>query len=155
MNRFILRTVIMYIFWLLLTASLDWQELVVGLIVSLVTSWASLKISPSDPGESPSLKNWILYIPILFIEIVRANIQIAKLVLSPKITINPGFVKIPTKLTSSRKKWFLAHAITLTPGTVTVDILDDHLIVHWINIESNDAETQGKVIKDKFEKALS
>ena len=116
MNRFILRTVIMYVLWILLTASLDWQELVVGLVVSIVTSWASLKISPADPGKSPSLKNWLLYIPTLFIEIVRANIHIAKIVLSPKIDINPGFVKIPTELKSARKKWFLAQAITPETG---------------------------------------
>ena len=154
MNRFIFRTVLMYIFWMLLTASLNWQELVVGLVVSLVTAWASLQISPGDPGERPTLKNWLVYGPILFYEIVLANIYIAKIVLSRKIDVNPGFVKIPTKLKSPRKKWFLAHAITLTPGTVTVDIVDDHLIVHWINVEGDNPEEQGKIIKEQFEKAL-
>ncbi|QEN03900.1 Na+/H+ antiporter subunit D [Thiospirochaeta perfilievii] len=155
MNRVIIRAVIMFLFWILLTASLSLQELVVGLIVSIITSWASIKISPEDPGEGLTLKNWLLYAPILLIEIVKANIYMAKVVLSPKMNINPGFVKIPTKLTSARKKWFLAEAITLTPGTVTVDIIDNYLIVHWINVESDNEDEQGRIIKESFEKALS
>ena len=154
MSRFIGRAVVMFLFWLGLTASLDWQELVVGVIVALVTSWASLQISPDDPGKRLTFKNWLLFIPVVLIEIVKANIHIAKLVLSPKMNINPGMVKIPTKLTSPRKKWFLAEAITLTPGTVTVDILDDHLIVHWIDIQGKSEQEQGDAIKEQFEDIL-
>ncbi|MBN2618622.1 MAG: Na+/H+ antiporter subunit E [Spirochaetales bacterium] len=154
MGRFFGRTVVMYVFWIFLTASLNIQELILGFALSLITSWVSLKISPQNPGERLTLKNWLLYIPTLFIEIVKANISIAKLVLSPKININPGIVKVPTNLTSARKKWFLAEAITLTPGTVTLDIMDDYLLVHWIDIEGSNPDEYGKIIKEKFEKAL-
>ncbi|MBN2625455.1 MAG: Na+/H+ antiporter subunit E [Spirochaetales bacterium] len=154
MRRLLGRGVILFIFWILLTASLNGQELVLGAVLALLASWVSLKIAPQDPGERLSFRNWLLYVPTLFIEIVLANISIARLVLSPKININPGIVKIPTKLKSDRKKWFLAQAITLTPGTVTLDILDDYLLVHWIDIEGSDSEEQGRIIKEKFEKAM-
>jgi multicomponent Na+:H+ antiporter subunit E len=154
MNRFIARTVILFLFWVGLTASVHWEELLVGLISALVTSWASLKLVPDNPGERLSLISWMKFIPVLLWEIVVANIDVAKRVLAPKIRVNPGFVTIPTSLKSPRKKWFLAHAITLTPGTVTADIFEDSLLVHWIDVQEGTPEEHGKLIKDKFEKVL-
>ena len=155
MNRFIERFSIMFIFWLGLTASLNWQELLVGFFAALFASWASLKLVPGTADSTISFKQWIIFIPVVLIEIVKANVAIAKLVLSPKIVANPGFVMIPTNLKSDEKRWFLSQAITLTPGTVTADMFEDKLLVHWINIEGDDAAIQGDIIKGRFEKILA
>lgn len=157
MNKLMSRTILMFVLWIMLTASLAVDELITGFIVSIITAWISLELSPVDKNDTPiSLKGWFLFIPTLFIEIIKANIDITKIVLSPKIDINPGFVTIPTKLNSNTKRWFLANAITLTPGTVTVDILDDEtLLVHWIHIEGETPDKQGDIIKETFEKALA
>ena len=154
MRRYITLTTMLFILWLGLTASLQWQELATGLVASLVIAWASLKIAANSPQTEMKFKNWLLFIPTLFWEIIKANVEITKLVLAPKIKINPGFVTIKTDCTSDRKKWLLAHAITLTPGTVTADIIDDKLLVHWIDIKGNDIDEQGRIIKEKFEKVL-
>ncbi len=144
----------MFLFWIGLTASFHWQELLTGAIVSIITAWASLQLAPENPGEDLSLSNWLKFAPLLLWEIVLANIAVAKIVLSPKLNIKPGFVLVPTKLTSPRKKWFLAHAITLTPGTVTADILDDKMLIHWIDVQEGTPEVQGEMIKGKFETVL-
>lgn len=153
-SRIALRSVVMFVFWIGLTASLHWQEMLVGVIASIVTAWVSLKIAPEDPESRPSIISWLKFIPILLWEIVVANIDVTKRVLSPKIKVNPGFVLIPTTLKSTRKKWYLAQAITLTPGTVTADIIGDHLLVHWIDIKEGTPKEQGRVIKERFERVL-
>ena len=66
--------------------------------------------------------------------------------------ISPGIVKIKTNLTTDSGITALANSITLTPGTLTVDITDDgFLYIHWINVKSDDVEQATKLISQKFE----
>ena len=83
-----------------------------------------------------------------------ANLDVARRVISPTIPINPGIVEIKTNLKSDIGRLFLANSITLTPGTLTVDIKDDRLYIHWIDVSSSDVEVATKEIAGKFEKYL-
>ena len=64
------------------------------------------------------------------------------------------FVKFKTKLTSDFAKMVLANSITLTPGTLSVDIIDDTYYIHWIDVKSLDPEEVHKDIAEQFEKIL-
>jgi len=75
-------------------------------------------------------------------------------VFHPEIPIRPGIVKVKTSLKTDIAKTFLANSITLTPGTLTVDFIDDNLYIHWINIISDDPEVETELIVSKFEKFL-
>ena len=69
--------------------------------------------------------------------------------------IRPGIVKVKTKLKTAAGRTMLANSITLTPGTLTVDITDDdHLYIHWINVKSDDIEQATHHIVAKFEGVL-
>lgn len=72
----------------------------------------------------------------------------------PTIPINPGVVEVKTKLKSPVARLILANSITLTPGTLTVDIKDETLLVHWIDVKSTDLEKTTKYIAASFEKYL-
>ena len=74
--------------------------------------------------------------------------------LHPDLPINPGIVKILTGLSSDMGKSFLANSITLTPGTLTVDIDGEYLYVHWINVTTQDIEEASKIISGRFEKII-
>ena len=66
--------------------------------------------------------------------------------------IRPGIVKIKTSLTSESAITALANSITLTPGTLTVDLTDDGtLYVHWINVRSDDVDEATRMIARRFE----
>jgi multicomponent Na+:H+ antiporter subunit E len=66
--------------------------------------------------------------------------------------INPGIVKIKTRLKTDAGITALANSITLTPGTLTVDLTDDgFLYVHWINVKSTDTEEATRLIAERFE----
>ena len=97
----------------------------------------------------------IISLFLLFIkELVLSNIAVLKLVLSPKMNIRPGIFALPTELKKDWEILLLSNLITLTPGTLVVDISKDNktIYVHAIDIE--DIEESVKSIKDSFEKAI-
>ena len=82
---------------------------------------------------------FLIYIAIpFFLEMARANIDVAYRVITGRI--NPGIVKIKTGLSTDLGTTMLANSITLTPGTLTVDVDDatNDLYIHWINIKNKD-----------------
>jgi multicomponent Na+:H+ antiporter subunit E len=77
-------------------------------------------------------------------------------VINPKLPINPGIVKVKTTLKSDTALTFLANSITLTPGTLCVDIVAEEglLYIHWIDVKSQDVEKASQLIVTKFENVL-
>ncbi len=143
--------------WLALTSTFQWEELTTGVVISF---FLSLLLSGRylDLGLPPlSLKRIILalwYIFVLFWEIIKANLDVAYRVIHPKMPIRPGIVVIRTGLKSDIAKLVLANSITLTPGTFTLDIQGENLLIHWINVQAEDMEGATRIIGEKFEKYL-
>ena len=77
----------------------------------------------------------LFYIIVLLIEMVRANFAFIKLVLAPDIEVEPCIVKFRTGLKTEAARIALANSITLTPGTITVSLEDNELLVHALNRE--------------------
>jgi len=144
-----------FLLWLLLTGSLDRNEMLAGLFISIVVSVISAKRLLILNGVRFSLKSpvaLILYLGYFFKALFIANIDLAKRILSPDLPINPGMVEVETTMQSDLGKLLLANSITLTPGTLTVDVYDNRLLVHWINCESEtDIEAATKEVASHFE----
>jgi multicomponent Na+:H+ antiporter subunit E len=146
-----------FILWLALSSTLDPQELICGVLVCLIISLFAAHIYSKLGFPSLSLKIVLfslIYIVVLFWEIIKANFDIAYRVIHPKMPIKPGIVAIKTSLKSDLAKMILANSITLTPGTLTVDVIDDKLLIHWINVKAEDIDGATSLIGEKFEKYL-
>lgn len=143
--------------WLALTTTFQWQELSMGIFISLILA-LFLNKNYLQLGLPPvSIKRiifFILYISVLSIEIVKANFDVAYRVIHPKMPIKPGIIIIKTKLKQDIAKMILANSITLTPGTFTLDIKGDKLLIHWIYVRSEKMDESTKIIGQKFEKYL-
>ena len=153
----IFQFLIIFILWLLLTWSLAPQEVIVGAVVSLFLSLILHQVFLQGAGKlaQPARYFWFLvYLPVFFYHVVRANLDVAYRVLHPEMPIRPGIVKVRTTLESDMGRAFLANSITLTPGTLTVDLVGDHLYIHWINIVTEDPQEETEVIVKKFERYL-
>lgn len=87
-------------------------------------------------------------------EIIKANFDVAFRVIHPSLPINPGVVVIQTQLKSDIAKTILANSITLTPGTFTLNILEDKLLIHWIDVKATDIEKTTELIGGRFERYL-
>ena len=96
------------------------------------------------------LPDVIFYGIVLLVEIVRANFTIIRLVLAPSIQVSPCLVKFRTPLRTNAARIALANSITLTPGTITVSLEDDELLVHALDREIADG-LQGSI----FERLLA
>lgn len=156
MRRVIGAFLILYVFWLLLTWPPDLGFLIVGLLVTgLVVFLTAGRYPHREWLLNPGRWFWLLvYIPYFLYYCVKANLDVAYRVLHPDVPINPGIVKVRTKLKSRMGKTFLANSITLTPGTLTVDIVDQDLYVHWINVDTFDPEEQTREVVQRFEGLL-
>ncbi|MHC4076233.1 MAG: Na+/H+ antiporter subunit E [Planctomycetota bacterium] len=152
--------VLAFIVWMLLTwpvanGKIDLQVTVAGLIASLIVAVLFHEILPKEHHVfiSPVRIFWLLiYLPVFFFYVIKANLDVVYRALHPKMPIKPGIVKIKTSLKTESGITALANSITLTPGTLTVDLTDDgFLYIHWINVKSDDVEGATKDIAQKFE----
>lgn len=157
LKNFIYLFFLLLIIWVILTNSFQWQEFGLGIFISLVLS-IFLSKNYTQLGLPPfSFKRLIYiiaYVFVLFIEITKANFDVAYRVIHPKMPIQPGVVVIKTSLKQDMAKLILANSVTLTPGTFTLDIKGDELLIHWINVRSEDIEESTKNIGERFEKYL-
>lgn len=149
--------VISLLVWLGLTSSLRLQELLVGVGTCAVLSlWLGQQYSRLGLPRLGAKRLLFLfaYLVVLAFEILRANLDVAYRVLHPAMPIRPGVVVIKTRLTSDIAKMILANSITLTPGTFTLDVVGDRLLIHWINVQTDDIDEASRLIGGKFERYL-
>lgn len=149
-----------FLVWCLLSWVPDWQHIVVGLFVAPLIAYIMGDLFVTRPHVFKHLRRYwyfvFYYIPLFLWECFKANIDVAYRVLHPKLPINPGIVKVKTTLKMDTALTFLANSITLTPGTLAVDIDKDDgvLYIHWIDVKSKDTEVATKIIVERFENIL-
>jgi len=146
--------------WCFLNWVPDWQHLLVGFFISLIVAILAGDLFISRPHMlKHPYRYWyfiVVYVPRFLWECIKANIDVMYRVVHPAVPINPGIVKVKTELKTDAGITFLANSITLTPGTMSVDVDKDNgiLYVHWINVQDKDVEQATKIIVSKFEKIL-
>jgi len=146
-----------FLLWLLLTWTLNWQSLVAGGVVSIAVGLVFGTLFVTNAKKVFQVQRWfwvLVYIPIFFWEMAKANFDVAYRVLHPKMPIHPGIVKVKTKIKSEMGITFLANSITLTPGTFTVDLKGQILYIHCINVKHTDMAKASEDIVARFEKML-
>jgi len=151
MNRvsFALSFVILFSFWILLSGFFDFIHLFLGAICTFLVAWISHNLLI---GEVKDLKlavlrvlRFLAYLPWLLYQIMRANIDIAYRTLHPKMPISPGVIRFKTDLKTEMGMVTLANSITLTPGTVTIDIVEGEYFVHALAKEFAEGLLTGKM----------
>ncbi len=107
-----------------------------------LTMWMAVRMRILDHETAPytTIPQTLSYFVWLFIEIIKANIAVVRAVLSPNLNISPTMTKIPTPQKSDIGKVMFANSITLTPGTVSVSMEDDHILVHALLAEMSAPE---------------
>ncbi|HUX94757.1 MAG TPA: Na+/H+ antiporter subunit E [Bacteroidales bacterium] len=144
--------------WILLTGKFDGQNLITGAAVSLITTLIFSKYFRIDARKltHPKRYFWLLVYLLFFIwECIKANIDVAYRVLHPAMPVRPGIVKVKLTLKRALSRTILANSITMTPGTISVDIIGDSLYVHCIYLEDTNPEHYTYKISGKFEKILT
>ncbi len=149
-----------YLVWLILSWPPDVAHLLTGLgVAGLVTGLAGhLFVGRLTLLWQPHrwIHFFLVYLPRFLWEVVKANFDVAYRVVSPRMPIRPGIITVRTGLISDIGLTFLANSITLTPGTMTVDIDRERglLYIHWIAVRTSDVEEATRLIAARFERQL-
>jgi len=152
--------------WMLLNKAFGLADLIVGLSFGFLVirvSWRALHNEPFSlrryfrfytrrPLQTTWL--WIKFLGFGLVEIVKANIAVTKAVLSPTLKLRPGIVAIPLDLKSDAGITTLANLITLTPGTVTLDVSSDRKTLYIHALEVGDVEQLRRDTKELFERRV-
>lgn len=130
--------IFLVIFWIAL-AGISWQSIGAGLLAVVFALWLNRGLIDSLLERKrffQGKKALILlgYGLSLLWHIVLANIQVAKLVLNPKMPLQPTIVTFNPGLSTDLSKTILANSITLTPGTLTIDVAGDEFTVHALTL---------------------
>jgi multicomponent Na+:H+ antiporter subunit E len=134
--RFIATFIIMFGFWLLLSGHYDLFHISIGVLCCGLVSYISHDLLFANPRAGDMrviVKRFIVYIPWLVYQIALSNLHVVRLALGPRRLIDPKIIQFKTKLESDISMVTLANSITLTPGTITVDVKDGVYYVHAVS----------------------
>lgn len=138
----IILAIILAATWISLSGYFTTMILSLGVISIIFVLWMCARMSILDRETVPylSLPQSVSYFFWLFTEIVKANVQVVKAVLSPELEVSPTMTKIPYANDADVARTMFANSITLTPGTVAVHMEDDHILVHALLKEMSKPE---------------
>lgn len=156
-TRILLTAVALFSIWLIFTSSLEPFSLVAGFIGSLAISLMTYRVFMAEHEASlhsflPRPLFLILFFFILVYYLYSSSVKM--LVTIIRGNPNPRIVHFRTRLRSDLARMVLANSITFTPGTITLDLNDDHLTVHWFFCNTSHSKLAGETVKGRMEKHL-
>lgn len=143
----------MVLAWLLMSNSFSPGNILLGAVISWAIPFFTQSFWPrSTPLSKPLLA--VKYLLRVIVDIIVANIEIAILILGPRHKLQPAFVRVPLDLKDGFTITLFANTISLTPGTVSVDLHmeEGYLLVHGINL--GDPEAAIAEVKQRYEEPL-
>ena len=131
----LIKTLTFFIIWIILSGKYDLVHMGLGLVASIGVAW----LNTGYPGSTPRMLPWyriLLYLPWLFTRIVNSSLHLTKLILHPRLPIDPKLICYQTRLRDSAAVVLLGNSVTLTPGTITAEVNSQELVVHAMDDES-------------------
>ncbi|WP_435093865.1 monovalent cation/H+ antiporter subunit E [Halorubrum sp. N11] len=148
-KRFVAMFGVSLAFYLVLGDPLYWFDWVTGLataaIVSITLSRVSIDTEPTVRRTPMRILRGVIYVPVLLFEIIKANIDVARVILDPRLPIEPTMNRMRVIVGSGLPLMTLANSITLTPGTLTVRARDSDLYVHSLIPSARDGLFDGSL----------
>lgn len=157
LSKFLFTWIVLMLVWYAFTISFAPAELITGFIVTGIVTWlnynnfACCGLNLFKPSKILLI---IQYLFVFLVALIKSNFHVAGIVIKPKIVVNPGIVKFKSKLKSDFGKMVLANSITLTPGTLSVDVIEDSFYIHWLEVTARSEEGIYKAIAEDFENIL-
>ncbi|WP_306250780.1 Na+/H+ antiporter subunit E [Parvularcula sp. IMCC14364] len=144
-GRHIALAIVLGLLWLALSGEEHWGNptlAVFGAGSVLLCVWLADRAGMLDREGVPTriFPGILSYMFWLTLEIGKANVAVVRHALSPKLSLSPGMLRVPAYQASDMGKTIFANSITLTPGTVTVDVYEGSILVHALTEELADVD---------------
>jgi len=148
-----LLNILLAVVWVFLTGTVNATNFAFGFILSYLVLWL---ISSNDDKRKyfvigPRIIGFAFY---FLYELVKANLQVAAHVVTPKFYMEPGIIKYPLDAKTDLEITLLANVITLTPGTLSLDVSDDRKVLYIHAMYVSDKDEFIDSIKNGFEKRI-
>lgn len=147
----------LFVFWILLSGHLEPLMLGLGLASVVLTVILIRRMTLIDHESYPLHLSTKLpvFLTLMLVEIIKANIHVIKRILTFKRSaINPQLIEVPATLKSDLGRVIYANSITLTPGTVSVEVTQEKIVVHALTKEAGDELASGEMVKSIPDKPL-
>ena len=140
-----LRFLVLAVFWWLWSWHTEPLVLSLGVASCALVTWLARRMDAIDGGESGYTFGLrpIRYIGYLLVEVVKSNLHVARVIVDPRLPISPRLVRVKATQKTDLGRVVFANSITLTPGTLTLDIRDDEVLVHALTEVTADGVTDG------------
>lgn len=138
--------------WLVLSASYEFIHVLIGAITATAIVW----LNPISFVKARRI-SWlsaITYLPWLFVRVMMSGFHVSKLILQPGLPIKPKLLHLKTQLRSDGELFVLGNSITLTPGTITIEVAPGELLVHAIDAHSQHDLSRG-LLEERVSRLLS
>lgn len=138
---------ILYVFWLLLSGIYTPFLLAAGAACAIGVVLLAYRMEVVDHEGHPVHLSWrvLAYWPWLFKEIVKSAWDVSRIILDPRLPISPTLVRVPTSQKTGVGVVTYANSITLTPGTISVDVAHGEILVHALTREGAAALREGEM----------
>lgn len=145
--RLISLIVVLYGFWLILSGHYTYWLLSMGVVCSVLIALLIRKMGILDEEGHPAqlIFRAVLYWPWLIIEIIKSSWTVTKIILSPSMPISPTLLKVRGTQRSSIGVYTYANSITLTPGTISIEVEGDEISVHALTTSGADDLAEGSM----------
>lgn len=155
--RFVITTIYLMLGWLLFSWDVGASSLILGTASSLIVAALTFPIFVESDEVArrsiiPRVEVLGVFLVVLVFTMYVASFKVLWQILRGRI--NPGLVHFRTRLRSDIARLALTSSITLTPGTITVFLDDDHLIVHWLDAKTTHSKYASRLIASRFERFL-
>jgi multicomponent Na+:H+ antiporter subunit E len=140
-------SVFLFAFWLVLSGHFTLLLLSFGVLSALLVTWFVRRMDKTDSEQGnfyPSVK-LLAYFGWLLWSVVKANIDVTRRIWDPTLPIKPNWTRLDTKVSTPMEKTLYANSITLTPGTLTTDVGEDHFMIHALSQEGIDELREGEM----------
>jgi len=153
MKTWFLMNILLTFVWVALTGSFGFMNFAFGFVMSFFILWVNSS-GNTNTKYFKVVPRVITFIFFFFYELIKANIQVAYDVITPKFYMTPGIVRVPLEAKTDLEITLLANLISLTPGSLSLDVSEDKkvLYVHSMYITSEAAFIHS--IKNGFERRL-
>ncbi|SET06763.1 multisubunit sodium/proton antiporter, MrpE subunit [Methanococcoides vulcani] len=157
MKRYLIYSIALGLIWCFVHGTITPTNFLVGLVLGPFVIYPFRELYDFTRKKTyintvRKIPHQLKFLSVLLIEIIKANIMVAKIVLSPKMDIKPGIVAVPIRTVTDTGITAIANTITLTPGTLTLDVSDDRKVLYVHAIDASDPQGVRDSIRDDLEK---
>ena len=142
---------VLFVLWWVFSGPLTVEIILVGFVLALVLEFATVKILDyrftADLSAAVHTALWARYFRVLVVEIIKCCLSVLRLIWTPQLEVKPMLRRFRSQLVGEGNKVVLANSITLTPGTITVQVQPNHFVVHALDAKYMEGIEQSDFVK--------